>query len=371
MAMCFNTLLALAALCTLISGCSPAAGIPASSAGIASVGYSTAHVPKERVTITEFADLPEGYAYGPTAIASGPDKSLWVAVCPGFSGQECAIVQVATSGKALHTYYYSPGGSVLVNFSDIAAAPDGTLWITDIDPRDMQILRMTTGGVYTAFPLHDHNRLFQIALGSDGALWFTQTGEGDHGAIGRITTEGAIAKYRVAGIADGIAAGPDKALWFTEPNPPAIGRITTTGKVTLFSKGLSAVAAPASIAAGPDGALWFTEQKNFKTGAIGRITTTGNVTEYTAGITRHEIPNAIAAGPDGAMWFTEYHFGRGGVIFNPKLGRITMSGDITEYSQGLTAHSGPSAIAQGPDRDMWFVESYGDRTGRAALRPPR
>jgi virginiamycin B lyase len=371
MAMCFNTLLALAALCTLISGCSPAAGIPASSAGIAPAGYSTAHVPKERVTITEFADLPEGYAYGPTAIASGPDKSLWVAVCPGFSGQECAIVQVATSGKALHTYYYSPGGSVLVHFSNIAAAPDGTLWVTDIDPRGEQILRMTTRGVYTAFPLDDRNRLFQIALGSDGALWFTQTGEGNHGAIGRITTEGAITKYRVAGMTDGIAAGPDKALWFTEPDAPAIGRITTTGKITLFSKGLSVVARPTSIAAGPDGALWFTELKNFKTGAIGRITTTGNVTEYRAGITRHEIPNAITAGPDGAMWFTEYHPGRGGVIFNGKLGRIAMSGDITEYSQGLAAHSGPSAIAQGPDRDMWFVDSYGDRTGRAALRPPR
>ncbi len=84
MAMCFNTLLALVALCTLISSCSPAAGIPASSTGLAPAGYSTAHVSKERVTITEFADLPEGYAYGPTAIASGPDKSLWVAVCPGF-----------------------------------------------------------------------------------------------------------------------------------------------------------------------------------------------------------------------------------------------------------------------------------------------
>src|SRR5438132_88189 len=55
-----------------------------------------------------------------------------------------------------------------------------------------------------------------------------------------------------------IAAGPDGALWFTDPTPNKIGRITTSGHVTLFPVPTAAANAY-FIAAGPDGNLWFTE----------------------------------------------------------------------------------------------------------------
>ena len=55
---------------------------------------------------------------------------------------------------------------------------------------------------------------------------------------------------------------------------------------------------PDGITAGPDGALWFTNDAN---NSIGRITTAGVVTNYTGtGIDAH----GITAGPDGALWFT-------------------------------------------------------------------
>jgi streptogramin lyase len=67
----------------------------------------------------------------------------------------------------------------------------------------------------------------------------------------------------------GIAAGPDGNLWFTEYNGNRIGRITPAGVITEYSAGMSAGASPWSIAAGPDGNMWFTE---FNGNAIGRIT---------------------------------------------------------------------------------------------------
>ena len=100
-----------------------------------------------------------------------------------------------------------------------------------------------------------------------------------------------------------ITVGPDGALWFTQKSKNAIGRITTAGKITEYTQGISAGADLTSIAPGPDGALWFTEMSG---GRIGRITTKGSVTEYASGITEGEQPVGIAAGPDGAMWFTEY-----------------------------------------------------------------
>src|SRR5437660_5669063 len=54
----------------------------------------------------------------------------------------------------------------------------------------------------------------------------------------------------------GIALGSDGALWFTEINL-GIGRMTPTGSFTNYS--LSQGAQPLDIVSGPDGALWFTE----------------------------------------------------------------------------------------------------------------
>ena len=69
-----------------------------------------------------------------------------------------------------------------------------------------------------------------------------------------------------------IAAGPDGALWFTNYGNGSIGRITTAGAVTNFTD--PSISLPYGIAAGPDGALWFTDFFNGgHSNSIGRITT--------------------------------------------------------------------------------------------------
>ena len=75
---------------------------------------------------------------------------------------------------------------------------------------------------------------------------------------------------------NGIASGPDGALWFTNMRSDSIGRITTSGVNTNYSG--SGIDDPLSITAGPDGALWFT---NHGADSIGRITTAGVVSNYT------------------------------------------------------------------------------------------
>jgi virginiamycin B lyase len=62
-----------------------------------------------------------------------------------------------------------------------------------------------------------------------------------------------------------IVAGPDGALWFANLN--AIGRITTSGKLTFYRG--HGIDDPQGITAGPGRAMWFT---NFDGGSIGRTT---------------------------------------------------------------------------------------------------
>ncbi len=73
--------------------------------------------------------------------------------------------------------------------------------------------------------------------------------------------------YSVGGQPQGIAAGPDGALWFANRGEPdSIGRITTSGTVTSYTG--PGVDSPTGIAAGPDGGMWFTNTGN---DTIGRI----------------------------------------------------------------------------------------------------
>jgi len=266
-------------------------------------------------------------------------------------------VRIAPSGKSTDAFYYGGVTSEGASFDDVTTGPDGALWITD--GYNQQILRMTTTGEFTGYRLKGYVAPVSITAGPDKALWFTE-----YGAVGRITTKGKITTYVVNGGLNDITAGPDGALWFTEAQAGKIGRITTRGKIIEYSNGITAGAMPWSIAAGPDGALWFTEAAG---GRIGRITTKGQVSEYSSGITPTEQPDDIAPGPDGAMWFTEFESSGSYQISASKIGRITTSGKINEYSRHLDISAEPTGIAAGPDGNMWFVESGRNRVGRASI----
>jgi virginiamycin B lyase len=137
---------------------------------------------------------------------------------------------------------------------------------------------MTTGGSFTDYPVPTQNAWPQgITAGPDGAMWFTEV-HGDK--IGRIDMNGTITEYPLASGSHpwGIAAGPDGNLWFAENGRDTIGQITTGGTITEWkipndcnpSYGCN----PIRITAGPDGAMWFTDgNPNYQGGYVGRITT--------------------------------------------------------------------------------------------------
>jgi virginiamycin B lyase len=126
----------------------------------------------------------------------------------------------------------------------------------------------------TEFPIPSGATPNVIAVGPDGALWFT---ENSANQIGRITTAGVITEYPTLSSLGGITAGPDGALWFTAGN--SIGRMTTNGVTTNAYPIPTANSNPYAITAGPDGNLWFTESGQTK---IGQITTAGVITEFNA-----------------------------------------------------------------------------------------
>src|SRR5260370_30513674 len=94
----------------------------------------------------------------------------------------------------------------------------------------------------------------------------------------RAAAASTITEFHVSnvGVPQGITAGPDGALWFTEFYDNVAGRITTKGASTLFR--LNTVNSATYITNGPDGALWLTllnDVGGSTTNQIGRLTTSG------------------------------------------------------------------------------------------------
>jgi virginiamycin B lyase len=171
---------------------------------------------------------------------------------------------------------------------------------------------------------------------------------------------------------NGIATGPDGAVWFAEDAEGAskIGRISSGGSITEYSTGLDPNSGPFAITSGPGNQMWFTESGFTDTcgttpNGIGSITTDGTatVTNYTAGFTNCAAPYGIATGADGNIWFTEYNASG--------YGKMTTSGAATEFSNIATS-SAPALMAAGPDGNLWFPESAGGSIVRAATagNPP-
>jgi len=251
---------------------------------------------------------------------------------------------------------------------DIAAGPDGNLWFTEVTyasgpgprgpvelPSSAAIARISPTGVITEFTFSDGLFPNSITLGPYGNLWFPETGLTGGYRLSRITPSGVITQFEIFlsssfGLGD-IATGPDGNLWGTEIGP-SIARITTAGASAEFA--LPPMANVSKIVSGPDGNMWFTDGG---TNQIGRITTSGDVTEYSIP-TPNSGPFGISLGPDGNLWFTE--------STGNKIGRITPAGAITEFP-AIADGSSPLGIAAGPDGNMWFTEALRNKIGRISM----
>jgi virginiamycin B lyase len=175
-----------------------------------------------------------------------------------------------------------------------------------------------------------------ITAGSDGNLWYAD----GNVAIGRITTSGQITVFSAPGqLPVGIVSGPDKNLWFADQSGN-IGRITTAGVITKFpvpSPNLE----PEALAFGSDGNIWYTNY-NVANGAsiVGRMTTAGVATELPSDW--FSLSNSIVAGPDGNIWFT---------VYNGEIVRITPAGTETKF----TATNNPGGITAASDGNIWVA----------------
>ncbi len=275
-------------------------------------------------------------------ITKGADGNIW------FTEQLGKKIGRITPQGVITEFPVSEAGSHPSSPLAITAGPDGNLWVADFQSID----KVTTSGTITRYfdlpsPSLTGNG---ITSGPDGNVWFILNAS-DHDRIGRIKPNGDMVEFPVLDTIQlqEITAGPDGNLWFTDPLGKQIGKMTTTGTVTLYPTPMG-ITGPSGIAPGPDGNLWFTSAFH-----LGKITTAGAFTTFPD--PGGDAPRGITEGPDGNMWYVE--------TTGNNVGRITPTGVMREF-RPPTVGSGPYDIALGSDGALWFTEAGGNKIGRTA-----
>jgi streptogramin lyase len=283
---------------------------------------------------------------GPADITLGADGNLWFT--------EFNKSRIGRLGRAGHIQeVVTP--SVKSGPLGIASGsgPDLNLWFTEYNIA--KIGQITTAGPpYLEYTLPNTSaRPYDITLGSDGNMWFTDRGTDSIWRVKRLNKKPFVqfTQYQLTANAQPgtIVTGPDGALWFTEPGTNSIGRLPVTGS-PLTEYGIpTAGSQPSSIVAAIDGNLWFLEQHAKQ---LARMATNGNViAEYPLNNT--QSPDRLLQGVDGNFYFTD--------TLGNKIGQFFFHSHQLRFYNSPTSKSGPSAMTIGLDSQIYLIESTANK----------
>jgi virginiamycin B lyase len=334
--------------------------------------------------VKEF-DLETSGSY-PTGIDAGPDGALWFA----HSGAGASSLgRMTTDGEYSNFHIPVPEGTPPGQrtghaINDVVAGPDGGIWATPLTDglfgggRFLRRVDPATGEV-TEFDLgvEDVGLGSKIAVGPDGAMWVTNPPQFGDSAIIRVTTAGDVTSFPLSDpdfTGDispyGIAIGGDGGVWFTTPDTSFTGSTAAVGRLDPDTGETEMFPLPnpddlmGYMTADRAGRLWFTTTRG---NAIGRIDpSSGQIVEFEVP-TSDSKPIGITFADDGSLWFTEANA--------DNIGRYDpASGEFTEYPLE-TQGSAPFDIVEADDGKIYFTEAGTGRIGqldpdKAPIGPP-
>jgi virginiamycin B lyase len=319
---------------TYTGGTLPSALVSASATGVPAAGVLFAPKP----TIYEY-QLPNSGSK-PFWITPGPDGNMWFTEVAGN-----AIGKITVAGAVTEYPVPTPNAGAL----GIVAGQDGALWFTE--NQTSKIGRVTTTGGFVEFPTASANDGPALIIErGDGSVWYAGASGSEIGVQQELApnTRSSFPTVTPGANPQSLTSAPDGNVYWTEPAKSSLGN-SSIGAPGETSVGGS----PSIIVTGPDGNLWYTDQSQSQIVQFSPGSKTVLKRYQTA--TLNANPVGIVVGKDSALWFAEYN--------GNKIGRITVSGALTEYPMP-TAASGIEAIGVGPDGSIWVTESLAGKVAR-------
>ncbi len=266
----------------------------------------------------------------------------------------------------------------------------------------LSIGRISTSGVVSTFTGPGLDSPFDLTVGSDGAIWFMNSGHYDAAtqqtvdqSVGRVSMSRVVTDYADPAIVtpSSLVVGPDGALWFANFGTwhgsgttatlvgSSIARVSTAGAITTYTG--PSVKGPQFMTVASDGSLWFYNSAyscentvvdgKTTTGitcqgssSFAHTTTSGVITSLPPAYSFGVGPTGLVDGPDGAIWMANY-----GPAPLANIERLTTSGATTAYTattaDGTEIYT-PQDLTVGSDGALWFTEQATNAIGR--VTPP-
>jgi streptogramin lyase len=282
-----------------------------------------------------------------------------------------AVILAAVAGL---WYSDQPHYSKLTTFGGTvqaaAAAPDGSLWLSEYFPggsSETDLVRVSPAGAVKVYrtgsnvPGIGDVAIGALAVGDDG-IWL----QGGTLMLARFSpSTGKLREFNTAGI-DSFTPARGGGVWFVRNNGAFITRILADG--TKRDYPVPAQFTAANLTTARDGTLWFSTISVIKdVSGVGHVTQDGRIVQYISPTINASV-GGVAIGPDGNVWFTE---GRQTQVGPPgRIARLAPGGKIAEYT--ISDESNPEAIVA-DKKSLWFGDgsSIGHATpdGKIAIYP--
>ena len=347
-----------------------AAGAVIAALGVATTASAAANLAYG--STVEYAPGP-GQAMG--TMATGSDGNVWYSYA-NLTSPGGGLRAMATGSNVVLASYAMPATLFPLPYQDpasLVSGPDGRLWFVQGEgPQGTPILgAVTTSGTYSAYSLPAGTAATGVTPGANNDLWIAAGS-----VILNSTVTGTIRSFPLPSgtTASGTPViGPDGAVWFaaSQSGAGAIGRMTTTGAVSVFPLARPTGAQPGwsvmatALTVSPTNVIWATvlaadPMGSASTGSIVAVQTTGAMGTVAA-LPSYSCVLAceILSAQDGNGWTTS-----GNAIV-----RITPGGIVTSYTVVTkTGNAQVAGLIVGPDKNLWFTDGVQGNVGELAMR---
>jgi streptogramin lyase len=272
----------------------------------------------------------------------------------------------STTQRTTVTGSGSIGAVTVVSFADglgqapdaVAVASDGAPWFTMTG----QLLRVAPDDTIASLSM-PMGEGYAPAIVSDGlgALWMADWSPVQ--ALGRLdTTTFDLQTYSVPAPLSrptSVASDGRGGIWLGGGNQPIVGRVDTTNHVFVLadeSAPAPVTVSTAGVAIASDGQIFIAD---YDGGRMGRVQGTSFAWTDLGGTTN--APGGLAAGDDGSVWFVS--------LGQPnEVGRVAHDGTLQAYPLPAADQPAPGkslgAIVRGPDGAFWFTLPAQAQLGR-------